>query len=88
MCVILHREWSDALEAFPDEPITTLNYVEAARPFNVCRSRGVRCGPIDRLICTIAIQSRMPVLTNDGGLLRCIDLLKFEGYLTPPPFAT
>src|SRR6202021_674034 len=30
-----------ALEAFPDEPITTQQYEEAGRLFNLCRSRGV-----------------------------------------------
>jgi hypothetical protein len=72
-----------ALEAFPDEPITTAHYEEAARLYNLCRSRGVECGPIDILLCALAIRERWKLLTNDGGILRCIEALLAKGVSIP-----
>ena len=68
-----------ALEAFEDEPITTRHYEEAARLFNLCRSRGVECGPVDILICAVAAANHWSILTNDAGLKRCIEVVKAEG---------
>ena len=68
-----------ALEAFPDEPITTSHYEEAARLFNLCRNHGVECGPVDILICAVAFANRWSILTSDTGLKRCIEVLKSEG---------
>jgi predicted nucleic acid-binding protein len=70
-----------ALEAFQDEPLTTVHYKEAARLFNICRSRGVECGSTDILICAVAIQKRLSILTNDAGFKRCIEVLKAEGQM-------
>ena len=70
-----------ALDAFPDEQIETLHYEEAARLFNLCRSRGVECGSTDILICAVAIQKRWTMLTNDGGIKRCIQVLNAEGLM-------
>ena len=69
-----------ALAAFHDEPLTTSHYEEAARLFNLCRSRGVECGATDILICTIAAQMKWSILTNDQGLMRCIQVLRSEGF--------
>jgi predicted nucleic acid-binding protein len=67
------------LNAFPDEPITTPHYEEAARLFNRCRSRGVQCGSVDMLLCAVAAKERWSILTRDEGLKRCIELLRNEG---------
>lgn len=64
------------LDPFPDEPLGTADYVEAARLFNLCRTHGVQCGPVDMLICSVAVRKRCLILTNDQGLLRCMDVLK------------
>jgi len=69
------------LAAFHDEPLTTLHFEEAARLFNLCRSRGVACGPVDILICTLAVHNRWAILTSDEGLKRCMGVLKSEGIL-------
>ncbi len=68
-----------ALGAFPDAELTTSIYEEAARLFNLCRSRGVECGATDFLICALAIAKKWSILTNDQGLMRCIETLRFEG---------
>jgi hypothetical protein len=70
-----------ALEAFPDERLTTAHYEEAARLFNLCRSRGVECGSIDILICAVAVQMQLDILTYDQGLERCIQVLRSEGLI-------
>jgi hypothetical protein len=70
-----------ALEAFPDTPVETPHYEEAARLFNLCRRRGVECGAIDILLCAVASRERWSILTTDGGLKRCIEALRAEGVL-------
>ncbi|HWG19247.1 MAG TPA: PIN domain-containing protein [Terracidiphilus sp.] len=69
------------LEAFEDEPLRTVHYEEAAHLYNLCRSRGVECGPTDILICAAAIQMRCSILTCDGGMKRCIQVLQAEGIM-------
>ncbi len=70
-----------ALEAFKDEQLTTFHYEEAARLFNLCRSRGFECGSTDILICAAAVEMQWAVMTNDQGLKRCLEVLKTEGLL-------
>ena len=65
-----------ALGAFPDEPIATGQYEEAARLHNLCRRRGVECGSVDMLLCVVAAQRRWSVLTTDAGLKRCVESLR------------
>ena len=70
-----------ALEAFPDEQLTTTHYEEAARLFNLFRGHGVECGSTYVLICAVAVRMRWAILTSDGGLKRCIEVLRVEGLL-------
>ncbi len=67
------------LGAFADEPLTTVHYEEAARLFNLCRSRVVEFGSTDILICAVAAEMQWEILTYDQGLLRCIDALRAAG---------
>jgi predicted nucleic acid-binding protein len=80
---IRDRAWfaktEDLLDPFLDEEITTEDYIQAARLFNFCRDHGVECGPVDILICSVAIRSGYSILTADQGLMRCIEVLRFEG---------
>lgn len=70
-----------ALEPFEDEPLTTADYEEAARLFNVCRQSGVECGATDVLICAVAARMKWEILTSDGGLKRCVDVLRGAGLM-------
>lgn len=65
-----------ALAAFPDEPVVTGDYEEAALFFNLCRSRGVECGGTDILLCAVASRAGWTLLTNDGGIKRCMEALE------------
>jgi predicted nucleic acid-binding protein len=71
----------NALAAFPDEPLITAHYEDAARLLNLCRSRGVECGSTDILMCAAAIEMQSDLLTYDQGLLRCIAVLRTEGLM-------
>jgi predicted nucleic acid-binding protein len=53
------------LESFPDLPILTDDYVEAAGYFNLCRSKGIQGSNIDFLICAVSVRSEMPIYTTD-----------------------
>ena len=66
----------DALQVFRDEPIDTFDYEEAARLYNVCRSQGIECGPVDILICAVAVRRKWKVLASDGGLNKCLEVLE------------
>jgi predicted nucleic acid-binding protein len=64
-----------ALRPFNDEPLSTADYEEAARIYNLCRSKGVECGPIDILICAVALNRKRFLFTVDEGLKRCAETL-------------
>jgi predicted nucleic acid-binding protein len=65
-----------ALSAFSDEPIRAFDYEQAARLDNMCRRAGVMCGSVDMLLCAVAEQNHWTILTNDAGLLRCIEIVE------------
>ncbi|HEX4756649.1 MAG TPA: PIN domain-containing protein [Terracidiphilus sp.] len=71
----------ELLDPFRNEEITDGDYVEAARLFNLCRGQGVECGPVDILICAVAVRMRYGILTSDTGLNRCIEVLRGVGHL-------
>jgi predicted nucleic acid-binding protein len=63
------------LQSFPDESVATSDYEDAGRLFNVCRSKGLQCGPVDILLCAVALQRRWAILTFDQGLRSCMELV-------------
>jgi predicted nucleic acid-binding protein len=71
----------ELLEPFRDEEIRAADYVEAARLFNLCQNQGVQCGPVDILICAVALRNRYSIMTSDQGLKRCMDVLQAEGLM-------
>ena len=66
----------NALAPFRDEPIDTPDYEEAARLYNVCRTQGVECGPVDILICAVAVRRKWSVLANDARLNQCLQIVE------------
>jgi len=54
------------LRAFPDEPLDTSDYEQAAYCFNQCRSRGIADSPADYLICAMALARKWQILTTDA----------------------
>jgi predicted nucleic acid-binding protein len=74
-----------SLRDYPDERLQTEDYEEAARFYNLCRSRGVECGAIDILICAVAIRRGWEILSSDGGLERCLKALESDRKPQPHP---
>ncbi len=71
----------DLLDPFRDEEIAPEDYIQAARMFNVCQDHGVRCGPVDMLLCAVAARLQCGILTCDRSLQRCADVLKGAGLI-------
>lgn len=69
------------LDPFQDEEIVASDYVEAARLFNLCRNHGVQCGPVDILLCAVAVRNHYGILTHDQGLQDCMKVLRAEGLM-------
>jgi predicted nucleic acid-binding protein len=53
------------LESFTDLSICTEDYVEAARYFNLCRSKGIQGSNTDFLICSVSVRKELPIYTTD-----------------------
>ncbi len=58
-----------ALDAFLDEPIETADHEYAARLYKERRSQA---GPVDMLICAVAVRRNWDVLSSDDALNRCL----------------
>jgi predicted nucleic acid-binding protein len=54
------------LEAFPDLPLETEDYVTAASVLNRCRAKGVQGSNTDFLICSVAARHGLAVYTTDA----------------------
>ena len=54
------------LDSFPDVPAITEDYVNAARYFNLCRSKGIQGSNTDFLICAFANRNKFSIFTTDN----------------------
>ncbi len=63
------KELEMRLSAFPDHPITTEDYVMAARYFNLCRKKGIQGSNTDFLICAVAVRTRLSLFTTDKDFM-------------------
>ena len=55
----------DRLRAFPDLPLESADYEEAATAFNRCRGRGIQGSNTDFLICAAAVRRDLAIYTTD-----------------------
>ena len=53
------------LDGFVDLLILTEDYIEAARYFNRCRSKGLQGSNTDFLICAVSVRKELPIYTID-----------------------
>lgn len=53
------------LRDFPDAPILTEDYEQAAAASNRCRGAGIAASPVDMLICAVARRRDWDILTAD-----------------------
>ena len=54
------------LRFFPDQPVGTPDYEQAALCSNQCRSRGIAGSEVDFLICAVALSRKWQILTTDA----------------------
>jgi predicted nucleic acid-binding protein len=59
-----------ALRSFPDEPLTTEDYEEAARCGDLCRGAGIAGSAADFLLCAVALRREASIFTADADFAR------------------
>jgi len=59
------KKLENHLAAFPDIPLTTEDYIVAAKFFNICKSKGVQGSNTDFLLCAVAIRNHLSIFTTD-----------------------
>jgi predicted nucleic acid-binding protein len=74
------------LRAFPDIPLASEDYEEAASFFNKCRAKGIQGSNTDYLICAVAVRRRFAILTTDTDFSNFARVLPIELH-TPRPIA-
>lgn len=63
------------LRSFPDEPIDTSDYEEAAKAGNRCRGKGIIVSIVDILICAVAIKRQWAIFTTDPDFTNYVRVL-------------
>ncbi len=53
------------LRSFPDEALDTVDYEEAARVGNACRTKGIAVLVVDALLCAAALKRDWMIFTTD-----------------------
>jgi predicted nucleic acid-binding protein len=71
------------LRAFPDTPITSDDYEDAAAFFNRCRDKGIQGSNTDFLICAVATRNTYSIFTTDDDFGRFAKLLPITLYAVP-----
>lgn len=77
----------DHLRAFPDLPLVTDDYEEAASFFNRCRAKGIQGSNTDYLICAVAVRRGFGILTTDTDFAHFARVLPIALH-TPRPSVT
>ncbi len=64
------RRLRNYLRDFPDIPLATDDYEEAARASNECRQAGIASSPVDMLICAVALRRGWQIFSTDRDFAR------------------
>ena len=67
-----------ALSAFEDFPTTSLDYETAAELCNQCLSKGVQADNTDFLICAIALNHGMEILSTDRDFIHIASVIPIQ----------
>jgi predicted nucleic acid-binding protein len=68
------------LDAFPDIPLRTEEYIAAAKNYNQCRKKGIQGSHIDFLICAVAQNHKLAIYTADKDFLHYSKVLSIHLY--------
>ncbi len=68
------------LRRFPDLPITTDDYEEAASFYNRCRSKGIQGSATDFLICAVATRNDLVIFADDRDFVNYSKVLPIRLY--------
>ncbi len=60
----------DLLASFPDLTLTTRDYESAAECFNRCQAKGNAGSHTDFLMCAVAKERKLAIMTTDGDFAR------------------
>src|SRR6202166_4234600 len=63
------------LRSFPDEPIDTSDYEEAAKAGNRCRGKGVVVSIVDILLCAVANKRLWTIFSTDPDFSNYVKVL-------------
>ena len=69
------------LDAFPDVPLLSEDFVTAAKFFNLCRSKGIQGSNTDFLICAVAVRCDLAIFSTDGDFrhfAKCLPIVLHE----------
>lgn len=71
----------ESLDGFVDVSLTRADYVLAAQSFNTCRAQGIQGSNTDFLICAVAINHGLLILSTDldfANYQRCLPIQLFK----------
>jgi len=60
----------EKLRPFPDVELETEDYEDAAQISNTCRRHGITGGPVDFLLCSVALRRGWAIYTSDRDFER------------------
>ena len=65
----LFQRIRDYLRDFPNVDLDAVDYEEAARISNACRSGGIASSPVDMLLCSVALRHDWEIFTTDRDFI-------------------
>ncbi len=74
----------DHLRAFPDLPLTSADFESAAGYFNLCRTKGMQGSNTDFLLCAVAVNHGLTLLTADLDFTRFAEIVPISLHRVRP----
>lgn len=74
------KQLKEVLATFVDLNITTADYEEAAKFYNLCRSKGIQGSGTDMLICAVSVRHDLAIFTTDKDFVQYAKLLPIRLY--------
>ena len=66
------------LRSFPDEVLETVDYEEAAKAGNACRTKGIAVSVVDALLCAVSIGREWTIFATDPDFRRYAKVLPIK----------